>query len=115
MVSIDGEQLSPRHLAELKASAISDEQIAARGYETISNPRALPPTFTGSLRVPSLYFPIRNTQGETVAGQLKPDRERLDWDGWQAGQVPDGWPDVPGRAGSRQSRARVVTMSASSG
>ncbi len=90
MVSMDGERLSPRHLAELNASAISDAQIAARGYETITNRHALPPMFTGSQRVPGLFIPIRNTQGEVVAGQLKPDTEWIGKDGKPAKYLTAG-------------------------
>ncbi len=75
MVSIDGEQLSPRHLAELKASTISNAQIAARGYETITNPMALPLPFTGNIRKGSggLLIPVWNTLGEIGTWQFKPD------------------------------------------
>lgn len=78
MASVVGATLSEQHLAELRASAITDEQIEARGYETITNPRALRPALTGPMRVPGLLIPIRNTQGENVAWQLKPDTEWRD-------------------------------------
>lgn len=77
MAIIDGQPLSATHLAELRASAIADEQITARGYQTITNPRALPPAFTGEQRkLSGLMIPVRNTQGKTVTWQLKPDTPR---------------------------------------
>ncbi len=80
MPSVTGEALSRRHLDDLQASAITDEQTAARGYQTVTNPRALPPQFTGEQRrrLTGLLIPIGNTQGETVAWQLKPDTDWLD-------------------------------------
>ena len=75
MVSITGEKLSPKHLAQLKQSAIGDAQIAARGYETIDNPKALPLPFTGDIRKGSggLLIPVWNTLGEIGTWQFKPD------------------------------------------
>jgi hypothetical protein len=79
MVSMDGERLSPRHRAELKRSAISEGQIAARGYETISRPRALPPEFTGDIRKGSggLLIPVWTTRGAIGTYQYKPDNPPL--------------------------------------
>ena len=79
MVSMNGEALSHNHLAELRASAISDDIIAERGYETITNPKALPPQFTG--KQAALYgwlAPIRDVTGEIGIWQLKPDVPRTD-------------------------------------
>lgn len=77
MTTLDGNTLSARHLDELKASAISDEQIAERGYQTIINPKALPPAFTGGQRkLSGLLIPIASTIGDTVAWQFKPDSPR---------------------------------------
>jgi len=73
MDSIARNRLSPPHRDELEASAISQEQIDTRGYATITNPNLLPTAFKGKMRVPGLLIPIRNTQGEIVAWQLKPD------------------------------------------
>ncbi len=65
--------LAENHRKELRASAISDEVIASRGYATVTNPKALPPEFTGEQRrLDGLLIPIRNTQGEIVSHQLKP-------------------------------------------
>lgn len=79
MASIDGETLSPNHLAELRASAISDDIIAERGYETITNPKALPLQFVHSQRERhGLLIPIRDVTGKIVIWQLKPDNPRID-------------------------------------
>lgn len=79
-----GATLSPKHREELRASAITDEQITSRGYQTITNPRALPPQFTGRQRsLTGLLIPVRNTQCEPVAWQLKPDTPRITNDGKQ--------------------------------
>lgn len=90
MVSIDGERLSSRHLGELRASAIDADQNAARGTETILNRHALPPAFTGNMRVPGLLFPIWNTRGENVAWQLKPDGGWIGKDGKPAKYLTAG-------------------------
>jgi len=79
MVSITGDRLSPRHLHELReGSAITDPQIAARGYETIDNPRGLPAPFTGDQRRPGLLIPIRDRYGDIVLYQHKPNEPRID-------------------------------------
>lgn len=78
MTTLDGERLSRAHLEELRASAISDVVIAARGYETIINPKALPPVFRDSQRRPGLLIPVRDVTGEVAAWQLKPDQPRTD-------------------------------------
>ncbi len=77
MSSIDGQHLSPTHREQLTQSAISDELIEARGYRSITNPRALPLVFTGKQRdLTGLLFPVWNTHGETGTWQLKPDAPR---------------------------------------
>ena len=82
MTGIHGEPLSPAHLRELRdLCAISDERIAARGYQTITNPRALPIGFKGEQRRPGLLIPIRHVRGDVVSWQLKPDDPRLGKDG----------------------------------
>ena len=75
-------------------------EIAARGYETITNRHALPPLFTGNMRVSGLLIPIRNTQGETVAWQLKPDTDWIGKDGKPAKYLTAGRTclDVPAAA-----------------
>jgi len=82
MTSIDGEMLSPKHEAELEASAIDPAIIAERGYETITNPKALPPQFThGQRERHGLLIPIRDVTGDIVTHQLKPDTPRVDANG----------------------------------
>lgn len=82
MSTIDGQQLSVNHRAELTASAISEDVIAARGYETIISGKALPPAFTGNQRkLHGWMVPIRDVTGEIVAWQLKPDEPRIDASG----------------------------------
>ncbi len=79
MVSMNGEILSDKHLAELRASAISDDIITERGYETITNPKALPDAFIGEQRTRHGYLlPIRDVTGDIVTYQLKPDVPRID-------------------------------------
>lgn len=69
--------LSAAHLEELWASVIADDVIAERGYQTITNPRALPTTFTGKQRdLDGLLIPIRDVTGEIVTSQLKPRNPR---------------------------------------
>ena len=82
MVSIDGRILSDKHYHEWHIdSAISDAVIAARGCETIVNPRALPPAFKDIQRSPGILIPIRDVTGKIVAWQLKPDDPRTDKNG----------------------------------
>lgn len=82
MVSITGERLSPAHLHELRIeSAISDDQIAARGYETHDNPRSIPPPFTGEQRRPGYSIPIWDVFGAIGTYQLKPNEPRRGQDG----------------------------------
>lgn len=77
MTTITGEVLSPTHLGELNASAISDDQIAARKYQTIINPKALPLQFTGGQRkLSGILIPVASTTGDIVAWQVKPDSPR---------------------------------------
>ncbi len=71
--------LSDRHRQELEVeSAISPGIIAERGYQTITNQRALPDAFADYQRRPGLLIPIRDTTGHVVAWQLKADYPRLD-------------------------------------
>ena len=71
--------LSDGHLQEVHASAIAPEIIEARGYQSITNPRALPELFASHQRKrPGLLIPIRDVTGAVVTYQLKPDDPRLD-------------------------------------
>lgn len=71
--------LSDAHLRALQASAITQEVIEARGYQTITNPRALPDTFAAYQRkMHGLLIPIRDVTGEITTYQLKPDNPRTD-------------------------------------
>jgi|GEM_PF-2973049 len=75
-------QLAPRHMEELRASAITDEVIAARGWESVTNPRSVPREyFADYQRLPGLLIPIRNMSGNIVNYQLKPDNPRRDQQG----------------------------------
>jgi hypothetical protein len=79
MGTITGERLSEKHSTELRIeSAISDTQVAARNYESITNLRSLPLAFKPVQRMTGLLVPVSNTQGETVAWFLKPDYPRDD-------------------------------------
>ncbi len=69
--------LSDRHRRELEVeSAISPDIIAERGYQTITNQRALPDAFADYQRRPGLLIPIRDVTGEIATWQLKPDSRR---------------------------------------
>lgn len=71
--------LSSRHRAELEASAISPEQIQARSYRSIDDPKDLPVEFAGcSHLLPALCIPIRDTSGQVRIHRLKPDNPRTD-------------------------------------
>lgn len=73
--------LSDTHRRELKASAISDEVIAQRGYATVVNPRAVPSEyFADYQRLPGWLVPIRDVTGSVASMQLKPDQPRADRD-----------------------------------
>jgi hypothetical protein len=72
-------RLEDRHRAELEASAISPEVIAARGYRSIMNPRAIPDLFRNFQRQRAgLLIPIRDFTGDVVTYQLKSDEPRID-------------------------------------
>lgn len=73
--------VSPKHLAELKASAIDASIIAERGYRTITTADELPTAFADWQRRPGLLVPIRDTTGEVAAWQLKADDPRRGKDG----------------------------------
>ncbi len=101
MSSIDGQHLSATHREQLTQSAISDELIEARGYRSITNPRALPLAFTGKQRdLAGLLLPILNTKGELTTWQMKPDTEWLDKHGKPAKYLTAGRVclDVPAAA-----------------
>lgn len=72
--------LNAAHLAELKASAISDDQIASRGYQSIVNRRACPVAFRDFQKRPGLLMPVRDANGVEATYQLKPDEPRVDPD-----------------------------------
>lgn len=70
--------LLDQHQEELDGSAISPAIIAARGYMSITNPRALPPLFTGAQRdLHGLLIPLRDVTSNVVSYQLKPDNPRM--------------------------------------
>jgi hypothetical protein len=76
---MSGNRLSDLHRQLLETSAIRSEVAAARGYQTITNPRALPPLFTGQQRERhGLLIPIRDVTGAIVTYQLRPDNPRRD-------------------------------------
>jgi hypothetical protein len=71
--------LSERHRTELQASAISPEQIEARGYFTATDPKDLPPEWQGRTDIlPALMIPIRDTTGQVRMHRVKPDNPRTD-------------------------------------
>jgi hypothetical protein len=74
--------LLDRHRQELETeSAILPEIIRERGYFSASGPADLPDMFADYQRRPGLVIPIRDTTGDLVAHQLKPDSPRMNKDG----------------------------------
>lgn len=69
--------LSDSHIAEPKASAISDEVIQARGYRYTHQGEMLPGEFSKTQQeLNGLLIPIRDLTGEVVTHQLKPQNPR---------------------------------------
>jgi hypothetical protein len=77
-------RLDPRHLAELKASGISDDVIAERGYFTVRT-RATAQTLGFSKSqagvighdAAALAIPIKGVRGDVRVYQMKPNRPRV--------------------------------------
>jgi Domain of unknown function (DUF3854) len=71
--------LSESHLAMLRASAIGDEVIGGRGYETVAVGSHLKKLGFGDTqsRVPALLLPIHGVQGGIVNYQIRPDQPRI--------------------------------------
>lgn len=74
------DSLAKHHHAELKASAIADEVIEARGYQTHISKRGLPVEFRDFQKRPGLLIPVRDALGNVATYQLKPDEPRIDPD-----------------------------------
>ncbi len=70
--------LSDSHRRQLKASNISDEVAAERGYYTARRGSEVPQAFKSYQRKPGLVVPMYSPDGETVGYQLRPDRPRKD-------------------------------------
>ena len=75
MTTVHGERLSAVHRDHLeRISAISAEVIAARGYESLVNPRALPLEFRKqTVPMPGLLIPVWDTQGAIRTHQFRLD------------------------------------------
>lgn len=78
------QELSEKHLADLRKSGLSDEQIAACGYATITDPRAISTILNwhGSNTLgPCLVIPYFNADGSRIPlrefARLKPDNPRI--------------------------------------
>jgi Protein of unknown function (DUF3631)/Domain of unknown function (DUF3854) len=72
-----GRSLSPHHAKTLKASAISDDAIAERGYWSATKPGELNGCFSGvQKRAPGLVIPVLNVYGDEAFCQLRPDNPR---------------------------------------
>lgn len=71
--------LSDRHLTMLRASGISDDIIAQRGYETVTTKARLKSLGfgAGQCNVPALLIPIIGPTGEAVLYQSRPDQPRV--------------------------------------
>ena len=71
--------LNGKHITEFRASAISDAVIEQRGYESITNPRAVPSKyFADYQRLPGWIVAIYDAAGNLATYQLKPDISRVD-------------------------------------
>jgi hypothetical protein len=72
--------LLPQHAALLKASAISDEVAAERGYRSVTVKAEL--TRLGfserAARVPALLLPVHGVTGEIVLFQIRADAPRIE-------------------------------------
>jgi hypothetical protein len=72
--------LSPEHLAQLRASALTDEIIRQRGYCTFTEYRALRDLGFSEAqagRTPALGIPLWNQRGEPYGWQIRPDSPRV--------------------------------------
>jgi hypothetical protein len=78
-----GPNLAPHHTELLRASAISPEVAATRGYYTATKKAELEELGFGvkQRRVPALVIPIRNVRGEVVLHQIRSDNPRRDKNG----------------------------------
>lgn len=67
--------ITPEHLRHLENdSAISRSVIDQRGYQSLSNPRGLPPIYRKqTIPMPCLVIPIRDTMGEVRTYTIRPD------------------------------------------
>ena len=70
--------LMPQHAELLRASAISPEVVAARGYRTVTRKADLEELGFGvkQRRVPALLIPIHDVRGEIGLYQIRPDVPR---------------------------------------
>jgi len=66
--------LSHSHHRQLKASDISDDVIAARGYRTIRRRSEVPDAFADWQRRLGLLVPTHSPDGQTKGHQLKPNK-----------------------------------------
>ncbi len=68
-----------KHRELLKASAISNEITAERGYWSATKPKQLEKLFGPAQRklVPALVIPTFDVRGEMVFAQLRPDESRV--------------------------------------
>ncbi len=76
----DGWSLLPQHRALVRASAISETVVAARGYRSVmSKAELLDLGFSANqARSPALLIPIWNVHGELAFHQIRPDEPRVD-------------------------------------
>lgn len=71
--------LLPQHLAMIKASGISLEVVAARGYRSVTKKSELRELGFGATQclVPTLLIPVFNAAGEIATYQHRPDSPRM--------------------------------------
>ena len=80
---MDSNELLPHHREALHARALTDEQIAARGYRSVTDTKAdrellaTAGIVKGGQRVPGLLLPLRRTDGSVWAHQYRPDNPRI--------------------------------------
>ena len=83
----DNSELLPHHQQALAARALTDEQIAARGYRSITDTKTDRDLLSqagivkAGQRVPGLLLPLRRADGSVWGYQYRPDNPRIGNDG----------------------------------
>jgi Domain of unknown function (DUF3854) len=84
---VDNSGLLPQHRQALAARALTDEQILARGYRSITDSKddrellSQAGIVKAGQRVPGLLLPLRRADGSVWGYQFRPDNPRIGNDG----------------------------------